>query len=169
DRGVPSREIGSAGHHFLVHRQSDGEPDLWESLALLCRPGTEGPWEPGVQDAGFRALLDLVAALEVRDSVETDDLLDGLRGDSESWLLPVVAADGGRTLLPVPNVAEGIAGRRSRLVMARTREVSGAVLVPPDAMDVAFLRDGLLDSEAQVDRAKPLGVRDFTVDNVLDR
>jgi hypothetical protein len=169
DRGVPSREIGSAGHHFLVHRQPEGRSDLWESLALLCRPGAEGPWERGDEDAGFRALLDLVAALEVRDREETDDLLDGLREDSESCLLPVVAADGGRTLLPVPNVAEGIAGRRSRLVMARTREVNGAVLVPPDAMDVAFLRDGLLDSEAQVDRARPLGVRDFTVDNILER
>ena len=36
-------------------------------------------------------------------------------------------------------------------------------------MDVAFLPAGLLESEGQVDRAKPLGVRDFTVDNVLDR
>src|SRR5439155_16628613 len=99
----------------------------------------------------------------------TNDLLDGLRGDPESCLLPVVAADERRALLPVPNVAEGIPGHRSRLVMARTRQAGGAVPIPPDAMDVAFLPDGLQDSEAQVDRAKPLGVRDFTVDNILDR
>ncbi len=40
---------------------------------------------------------------------------------------------------------------------------------PPDALDVAFLPDGLLTGDAQLDRAKPLGVRPFTVDNVLDR
>jgi hypothetical protein len=154
NRGVPSRQIGFAGHHFLARRHPDEAPDLWESLASLCRPGKAGPWESGAEDSGFRGLL---------------DLLDGLRGDSDSCLLPVVAADGGRALLPVPNVAEGVARRRSRLVMARTREVGDTVLIPPDAMDVAFLPDGLLDSETQVDRAKPLGVRDFTVDNILDR
>jgi hypothetical protein len=169
NRGVPSRQIGNHGHDFLVSRRPVEAPDLWESLASLCRPGKAGPWEAGAEDSGFRGLLDLFAALDVSDAAKTDALLDGLRGNSESCLLPVVAADGGRTLLPVPNVAEGVAGRRSRLVMARTRQVDGAVLIPPDAMDVAFLPDGLLDSEAQVDRAKPLGVRDFTVDNVLDR
>jgi hypothetical protein len=169
NRGVPSREIGNPGHDFLVRRRPVDAPDLWASLASLCRPGEAGPWKRGAEDSGFRGLLDLLAALEVSDPVSTDELLDALRGDSESCLLPVVAADGGRTLLPVPNVAEGVAGRRSRLVMARTRQVDGAVLIPPDAMDVAFLPDGLLDSESQVDRAKPLGVRDFTVDNVLER
>ncbi len=53
--------------------------------------------------------------------------------------------------------------------MARAREAGGPELVPPSFMDVAFLPAGLLESEGQIDRAKPLGVRDFTVDNVLDR
>lgn len=169
NRGVPSRRIGVAGHRFLMGRRLDGEPDLWESLAALCRPGQEGPWETGEEDSGFGALLELVAALQVSDQTATSDLLAGLRGDPNSCLLPVVSADGGRALLPVPDAGEGVVGRRSRLVMARTRDVGGVVLIPPQAMDVAFLPDGLLSSEAQVDRAKPLGVRDFTVDNVLDR
>src|SRR5690606_21627039 len=42
-------------------------------------------------------------------------------------------------------------------------------LVPPDPLDVDFLPDGLLASEQDIDRAKALGVRPFTVDNVLDR
>jgi hypothetical protein len=62
-RGVPSREIGTAGHQFLVQRRPVDAPDLWESLALLCRPGEAGPWESGAEDSGFRGLLDLLAAL----------------------------------------------------------------------------------------------------------
>lgn len=53
--------------------------------------------------------------------------------------------------------------------MARAGSSSNAPLVPPDELDVAFLADGLLENETQVDRAKPFGVRPFTVDNVLDR
>ena len=53
--------------------------------------------------------------------------------------------------------------------MARARSMNGAALVPPDELDLAFLPDGLLASEAEVDRAKPFGVRPFTVDNILDR
>ena len=167
--GVPSRRIGVAGHRFLLQRRPEGAPDLWDSVAALFRPGERGPWASGDEDSGFRALLDLVAALDLHDREKTDALLEGVRGDPESCLLPVVAADGGRTLLPVPDVGEGAPGRRSRLVMARARDVEGVVLVPPAPMDVAFLPDGLLASEAEVDRAKPLGVRDFTVDNVIDR
>ena len=97
------------------------------------------------------------------------DLLDGLRGDPESRLLPVVAAD------EWPHAAAGSerGGRRGRAA-----ESSGDGAYPAggtarccsagcDGRCVSA--DGLLDSEAQVDRAKPLGVRDFTVDNVLDR
>lgn len=53
--------------------------------------------------------------------------------------------------------------------MARTRATGGSALIPPPSMDVAFLPDGLLGNESEVDSAKPLGVREFTVDNVLDR
>ena len=53
--------------------------------------------------------------------------------------------------------------------MARIRAGAGGDLVPPPSLDVAFLADGLLQTESEVDRAKPLGVRPFTVDDVLDR
>jgi hypothetical protein len=164
---VPDRDIGSAGHRYLQSRQPDR--DVWEALELLLRPGASGPWPEGVADEGFRALLDLVAALQLNDRARAVQLLAGLRGDEEACLLPAVAEGGGRTMLPVPDPGEAVAGRRSKLVMARTRNVGRTELVPPAFMDVAFLPAGLLDSEGQVDRAKPLGVRDFTVDNVLDR
>jgi hypothetical protein len=167
--GMPSRRIGVAGHRFLLERCPEDAPNLWDSLEALFRPGKQGPWASGEEDSGFRALLDLVAALDLHEREKADGLLEGLRGDPESCLLPVLAADGGRTLLPVSDVGEGVAGRRSLLVMARAREVGGMALVPPEALDVAFLPDGLLASEAEIDRAKPLGVRNFTVDNILDR
>ena len=167
--GVPSRRIGVPGHQFLMERRPQGAPDLWESLAVLCRPGQGGPWPKGEEDSRFRVLIDVVAALDLHDEEKTEELLAGLRGDPESCLLPAVAVDGARTLLPVPDASEGVAGSRSRLVMARTRDAGGTALIPPEAMDVAFLPDGLLTSEAEADRAKPLGVRAFTVDNVLDR
>lgn len=53
--------------------------------------------------------------------------------------------------------------------MARVQTMAGEMLVPPDELDLSFLPDGLLESETDIDRAKPLGVRPFTVDNVLDR
>jgi len=168
-RGVPSRQIGAEGHRFLMERRHPDSPDVWSCLAALLRPGPAGAWGRGEEDQRFRALLDLLAALDLHDRQRSNELLSALRGDTESYLLPVAVGDDGRRLLPVPDVAEGVAGRRSTLVMARTRDLGGVVLEPPAAMDVAFLPDGLLDSEAQVDRAKPLGIRDFTVDNVLDR
>lgn len=163
---VPARGLGSAGHRYLQSRQPD--KDVWAALELLLRPGAGGPWPEDTADEGFRALLDLVAALQLNNRDRADQLLTGLRGDEEACLLPAVASAGGRTLLPVPDSSGAVAGRRSQLVMARTRDV-GSMLVPPAFMDVAFLPAGLLESEGQVDRARPLGVRDFTVDNVLDR
>lgn len=164
---VPASGIGGAGHRYLQSRQPD--KDIWATLELLLRPGAGGPWPEGTPDDGFKALLDLVAALQLNDQAKADQLLTGLRGDEEACLLPAAAPEGGRTLLPVPDPSEAVAGRRSQLVMARTRDVGSTELVPPSFMDVAFLPAGLLESEGQVDRAKPLGVRDFTVDNVLDR
>lgn len=167
--GAPLRAIRESGHRYLLHRRPESAADAWASLELLLRPGSGGPWEHGEEDARFTALLELIAALHVHDPGRATELLDGLRGDPDSHLLPTLSADGGRKLLPLPDPAEAAAGRRSVLVMARTRDLGGAPIVPPESMDVAFLPDGLLDSEARVDRAKPLGVRDFTVDNILDR
>ena len=168
-RGIPSRRIGEAGHRFLMERRPEDAPDLWQSVAALCRPGEKGAWPTGEEGARFRALLDLIAALDLHHRARAAELVAGLRGDPDAYLVPVGAADGQHTLLPVPDATEGVAGNRSQLVMARTRDLGGAQLIPPPALDVAFLPDGLLDSEGQVDRAKPLGVRDFTVDNVLNR
>lgn len=169
--GIPARSIGGAGHEFLVGRLPAAAPGVWGALSELCRPGPGGPWAPGKEDDGFVALTELVAALDVEDSDQTAELLDSLRGDPDSCLLPAMAQGGGRELVAVPGPPEkGAAARRT--VMARTAIRGGGAqedLIPPPSMRVAFLRDGLLTSETEVDRAKPLGVRDFTVNNVLDR
>jgi hypothetical protein len=170
---APADNLTNEAHQFLAGRAAgddhDHGRDLWTRLPQLLRPEGVAPWPEGQEDDGFRALMDLVAALDATDRGRTTKLLDELRGDARSTLLPAVAARGGRTLLPLPEPSEGVAGRRSTLVMARVRSVGGASLHPPAFLDVAFLPDSLLDSEAQLDRARPLGVRPFTVDNVLDR
>ena len=77
--GVPSRRIGVPGHQFLMERRPQGAPDLWESLAVLCRPGQGGPWPKGEEDSRFRVLIDVVAALDLHDEEKTEELLAGLR------------------------------------------------------------------------------------------
>lgn len=169
DLGIPHARISPQGLEFLAKRRPADGPDIWSVLGVLLRPGTMSPWPEGTEGDGFRALLDLVAALEAHDRFATNTLLDELRGDPKSRLLPVIAPGGGRGLVPLPDPALGAAGRRSQLVMARVRPPGNSPIVPPSQLDVAFLPDGLLKDEREVDRAKSLGVRPFTVDNVLDR
>jgi hypothetical protein len=169
DLALPHVRLGDAALNLIRSRQVQNGSDQWKIFAELCRPGSETSiWQGLDADDGFRNFLDLIAALEVDNRAAATALLDGLKGDRDSCLLPTVAPEGGRRLLPVPDPAVGVPGRRSRLVMARIR-VSGDNLIPPDELDLAFLREGLLTSDAEIDRAKPLGVREFTVDNILDR
>ena len=71
----------------------------------------------------------------------------------------------------MPDPAEGVAGQRSRGVMARTQRRTPArhSLVPPASLDLDFVPDGLLETEREIDDAKAFGIRPFTVGNVLDR
>ena len=168
--GVPVDELDDDALVLIASRRSSELPDFWALLAELLRPGTDlEVWDADAADGGFLALLDLLSALEVEDRSAARQLLEGLRGDPASRLLPTVGMDPKRVLLPVPDPSEAVAGRRSLLVMARVRSAGSGALVPPPELEVAFLRDELLDSETQLDRAKPLGVRPFTVDNILDR
>lgn len=167
-RRVPHPGLSAAGRALLRARRPADEEQGWADLGRLLRPGAVSPWPAGDEDAGFRHLLDLVTLLQALDRRRADDLLESLRGDPLARLLPVPQLAGGRRLYPLPAPEEGVRGRRSALVMGRVR-AGGARLQPPEAMDVVFLRDGLLASEADGDRAKPLGVRPFTVDTVLDR
>lgn len=167
--GAPAGALTDRALELIASRQPRDQRDLWEILSDLCRPGAVPIWQDDAADRGFRSLLDLLDALEVEDRTATAALIEGLRGDPDSRLLPTSGTSDGRQLLPVPDPGEGVAGRRSRLVMARARATKGEALVPPEELDLAFLPEGLLASEADIDRAKPLGVRPFTVDNVLDR
>ena len=166
---LPDRHLSDAALLFLAGRQPEVRPELWDTLATLLRPGDTTPWQGPAADTGFLALLDLVEHLRVTDRKATERLLQGLAGDPASTLVPVVADDGQRRLLPVPNPEEGTAGRRQQLILARVRRTATELPVPPAALEVAFLPDGLLTSEAAVDRARPFGVRPFTVNTVLDR
>jgi hypothetical protein len=167
--GLPDDLLGDAALRLVMARRPPDAPGLWDTIGLLCRPGETPPWDGPSADRGFLRLLDLFAALDVEDRNAARGLLDALRGDPTSALIPTVVAGDDRALLPIPDPSESAPGRRSRLVMARVRSSEGRALVPPGDLDVAFLPDGLLSNEAELDRARPLGVRPFTVDNVLDR
>jgi hypothetical protein len=99
---APALRISDRGFAYLASRAPEAARGLWDVLAALFRPGDQPPWGPGTEDAGFLALLELIAVLEVADRRSTERLLGALRGESTARLLPVVAPGGGRTLLPVP-------------------------------------------------------------------
>ncbi len=167
--GLPDERLSERALALISESHPADAPDVWHIVAALCRPGDDAPWDDGSADEGFRALLELLTALQGDDRRAADRLVDGLRGDPASRLLPTVGPDGSRVLLPVPDPSEGVAGRRTQLVLARARTSYGGALPPPHELDLAFLPPGLLENEADIDRAKPLGVRPFTVDNVIDR
>lgn len=167
-RRVPHPALSSAARALLLARRPTDADELWADIGVLLRPGSVSPWPAGGEDAGFRALLDLLTVLQALQRQRCEELLTSVRGDPEARLLPVPQPEGGRRLFPLPSPEEGVRGNTSALVMGRVRE-AGASLQPPAAMNIVFLRDGLLASEADGDRAKPLGVRPFTVDTVLDR
>lgn len=170
--GVPASEINPSGNRFLVSRQADETRSLWETIQELCRPGSGGPWPPGDEEIGFLALLELFAALRVKSRDEAETLFAELRASDESVLVPVTAKGGGVRMVSMPDPAEGVAGQRSRGVMARTQKRTPAErdsLVPPASLDLDFVPDGLLETEREIDDAKAFGIRQFTVANIVDR
>jgi hypothetical protein len=166
---LPEGTLTDRALALIGSRPGAREEDFWRTLSALLRPGARDIWPQADADAGFLALLDLIDALTAIDRAKANALIANLQGDGDSRLLPAVRPDGGRHLLPVPNPSEGVAGNRSALVMARIGASGGDTNVPPKELDLAFLAEGLLASEADVGRARALGVRPFTVDTVLDR
>ena len=176
DLGLPDLGLSDAALDLVMDRPSNSS-DLWATIRKLCLPGDDLPWHGNAADQGFRSLVDLFAALDAENRPAAQELLDDLRGNSDSRLVPTVGEGDSRVLLPIPDPRESVRGRRGRLVMARVGRSDGPPLVPPERLDVAFLPDGLLSGdidsgdsgETAIDRARPLGIRPFTADDVLDR
>lgn len=164
--GLPDNNLSEDALQMAMARSKGF--DFWEKIRELCLPGDVAPWDGQEAGSRFRSLIEMFSALNSEDSEATRTLLDGLRGDPKSRLIPTVCDKDSRVLLSVPDPSERLPGRRNRLVMARVQSTEGQTLMPPDSLDVAFLPDGLL-SDTERDQAKPLGVRPFTVDEVLDR
>lgn len=152
----------------LIGTRGGQDRTRWDLLGLLLRPGENRPWSHGEEDTRFRSLLDLITVLDGDDRDRTSELLDSLRGDEDTRLLPVVDRTGDRRLLAVPDPSTASRGSAALRVMARTGEHPGEDLTPPASLGVAFLPDGLTSS-ADFERATRLGVTAFSVDTVLDR
>ena len=167
-------EAGSArpATVFLSRGNLTTSHSLWKTIEELCRPGAGGPWEPGDEEIGFLALLELFAALRVKDMAEAEALLDELRGDDDSVLVPVSAGERWRT----DGVDAGPDRRCRRKAQPRrygahseARGTEGDSLVPPASLVLDFVPDGLLETEREIDDAKAFGIRPFTVGNIVDR
>jgi hypothetical protein len=170
--GLAASGVGPSGNRFLVSRHRGSARSTWQVIGELCQPGAPGPWASGDEEIGFLALLELSDALRVKDAGAAHRLLGDLRGDEQSVLIPVTAGSAGLRMVPMPDPSEGVAGRRSRGVMARVQKATSTdaePLVPPAALDLDFVPDGLLASEREIDDAKAFGIRPFTVGNILDR
>ncbi len=166
---LPSTDLSDQALQLIASRQPSDHPSVWSAMEQLLRPGDAEIWDGEQADSGFLALLDLLDALRVDDAERASRLIASLSGDPTARLIPVAVGPDSRVLSPVPDPSSAVVGRRSQLVMARVRLGGPELPSPPVELGVSFLADGLLDSETQVDRAKRLGVRPFTVDNVLDR
>ncbi len=161
-------DLSDAAIELIGRRQTD-DRDMWDVLGALFRPGDVDVWAASEADARFRELFILVNWLVGEWPYKGKHFLEGLQGDPTSRLLPVVSDGGGRELLHLPEPGVGSAGSRSQLVMARVRSSGDSEVVPPRALEVSFLPDGLLRNEQETGQARLLGIRPFTVDNVLDR
>lgn len=165
---LPHPDLADAAVDFVKLRQNSVR-DPWDALGDLCRPDTIDVWTDEIAGDRFRRFITLVNWLSGEFPDKTDRFLGELRGDPASRLVPVVSQSGGLRLLPLPDPSEGLAGQRSRLVMARIRSSGEGTLVPPPDLEVAFLPEALLTNEQEIAQARQLGIRAFTVDNVLDR
>lgn len=166
---VPSDVLQSGVFTLLHSRRSDAWPRFWDGMSLVLRPGRLRPWPRDLEaDTRFRILMSLLEELRRRDPARADELVSGLAGDPAACLIPVPAAEGKRSFVSVPNPVAS-SGVRSSSVMARITAAGGDPLFPPALLGINFVADGLFTSEAELDRAKPLGLRPFTVDAVLDR
>lgn len=164
----PAHEMKDPGIAFLAGRRSRANrPDLWEAMWRLLRPGDRPPWQSGQEDGGFRALLNLVDALDRVDRSRANALIEELRGDPATRVIPVVAS-GGRELRAVSELGEGALRRRGELVLARLREKEADELIPPPDLQVSFVADGMLDTQLLGPAAK-FGIREYAVDTILDR
>jgi hypothetical protein len=167
-----NHNVDDTGLGYLASRRTLNEPplpDLWQSIRSLATPGDESPWQKGSEDQGFLNLLELIALLETTDRARARGLIGELKGNRSARIVPAVAADGARELVPPPAPPEPGSGRRSQLILARLREREAGELVPPAELQVSFIRDQLLDSQLLAGPASSLGVQEYVVDNILDR
>jgi hypothetical protein len=167
-RYLPAAELPVEVLELVRARQGDAAADEFDTLETLLTPGDLDVWSPPDSEPGFRAVLDLLDVARGVDRTALDAMLTRLRSDPASRIVPIAAGEGIR-LRPCADPAGGRAGAASRVLMARVRQTGRLPLSPPTSFGVEFLPDALLASEEEVDRARHLGVRPFTVDSILDR
>ena len=169
---LPHPGLSNGALEMIRSRVVDG-PSIWDTAKELCSPGDLDIWNLGrVEDVdkGFLALLDFLEALNSDDRIKTESVLSAIRTDPQraGRIIPVTNSLGGRDLVPISDIRDGVGGRRTQLVMARIRSQGLDHIVPPAQLDLAFMPEGILSNE-DVPRARILGVRPFQVDSVLDR
>jgi hypothetical protein len=158
-------DVGARARAWLAGRLRRDLP-----LRELLRPGARSPWESHID--GFPALLDLLGRLAAADPTVVT-LIDGLAGDPEARVLPVLADSGVERRSP-PGApgddedAEEDDGRAPAwAAFARLRISDGSPLVPPACLGLEFLPDGLLDEGRVKGIGGRLGVREYVTRDIL--
>jgi len=118
-------------------------------------------------DASFLALLDVFSRIGSR--IDVVSAIDAIRGDPEATLIPVVAADGGRTHVPPPVLEEKRGARRSMRLFEQPLGDTKAELGPPDCLGFAFLPALPGMREERRDLLKMFGVSEYSTDSVIAR
>jgi len=173
----PDPSVSQRGLGFLAGRpatslldSSDGKSSL---LSELLRPTEHILWPTGSVSQGFRALCQLLSFLLATDPEAAGEVVDATRGDSQAAFIPVVTSDGPHDRMispPLPREPTSDGDQESSTgVFARVTQRKGGRLIPPDALNAAFVPDGVLDTQLLASVGARLGIREYTTNAVLDR
>jgi hypothetical protein len=164
--------VGPDGSRFLETLEPDSIVTISSILDLVSHDPASGVplpplWEPGEEDAGFRALLEVMARLW--EKVPSEDWLalkERLSGALVP-IVPVVAAGGGRRLVaPQPAAIE----TEREAFFVRTGERGGEQIPVPPVLRTAFLPDQLISADRIGHPiVQALGIRPYDTNTVLER
>lgn len=181
DRFHPDPAIDPVGLAFLAARSNRSGAGAGVPPALLDQllcPGDAPIWAPDQAASGFVACCRLLAYLLAADADSGEELVKGLRGRPDARIIPAVTGDGEDWGYVAPPPAtdtdiddeaeDGVLGG-AIFARVRVRARAGAELAPPGDLGVAFVPDGVLDSDLLSSVGARLGIREYTTNAVLDR
>lgn len=172
-RWYVSDRVAEPGRLFLARRNAiSRDLDVGgldaATLSDLLRPSNGELWahQP---DEGFRALLKILDLL--KRGHDMGELLDSTRGDPSATFIPVLDPTTIRRLRqPSPRRASSVIDEEEDLggILARVSAVADSPLIPPQAIGVDFLADGVVDADLLAGICSRIGIRPYQTESILD-